>query len=57
MFWQPQFVDGAKSLPKPSSTPVADTPLPLKKEVDKEEEEEVGVLVIVVIVGKHYLLR
>ncbi|GFZ00646.1 hydroxyproline-rich glycoprotein family protein [Actinidia rufa] len=37
---QPQFVDGAKSLPKPSSTPVADTPLPPKKEVDKEEEEE-----------------
>ncbi|XP_057511738.1 uncharacterized protein LOC130793884 isoform X2 [Actinidia eriantha] len=37
---QPQFVDGAKSLPKPSSTPVPDTPLPLKKEGDKEEEEE-----------------
>ncbi|XP_057488545.1 uncharacterized protein LOC130774506 [Actinidia eriantha] len=37
---QAQFVDGAKSLPKPSSTPVADTPFPPKKEGDKEEEEE-----------------
>ena len=50
-------MDGVKSLPKPLSTPVADTPLPPKKEGDKEEEEEVGVLVIVVIVRKHYLLR
>ncbi|XP_052193516.1 protein transport protein SEC31-like [Diospyros lotus] len=37
---QPQYVDGVKSLPKPSPTPVADSHSPTQKEGDKEEEEE-----------------
>ncbi|CAL5382188.1 unnamed protein product [Camellia sinensis] len=37
---QPQYVDGVKSLPKPSPALVADCHSPVKKEGDKQDEEE-----------------
>lgn len=38
--WQPQYVDGVKSLPRPlpMAIPVADAHSPGKKEGDNEEE-------------------
>ncbi|CAL5380591.1 unnamed protein product [Camellia sinensis] len=36
---QPQYVDGVKSLPKPSPALVADCHSPVKKEGDKQDEE------------------
>ncbi|GMP41948.1 hypothetical protein CsSME_00011859 [Camellia sinensis var. sinensis] len=38
---QPQYVDGVKSLPKPSPALVADCHSPVKKEGDKQDEEVV----------------
>lgn len=40
---QPQYVDGVKSLPKPSPALVADCHSPVKKEGDKQDEEEESV--------------
>lgn len=46
-YWQPQYGDAVRSLPKPSPIHMTNTDLPKKKEgeEDGEEEEEVKVCI------------
>lgn len=55
--WQPQYVDGVKSLPRPlpMAIPVADAHSPGKKEGDNEEEVGTYIFYMLIVIFSFHL--